>query len=37
MFDGKQPKLPKKYMYTQSSILYSELAPLVCDVTCPKL
>ena len=27
----------KKYMLIQSSILYSELAPLTCDVTCSKL
>ena len=37
-FDEKQQKMPKEvYVKTLSSILYSEQAPLTCDVTCSKL
>ena len=40
IFDEKQLKMPRKYMYInikQHSYLYCELAPLICDVTCLKL
>ena len=37
MKNNNKKKIPKKYMYTYSSILYSKLATLTCDVTCSKL
>ena len=39
IFDEKQQKMPRKYMYVnikQHSCLYCELAPLTRDVTCLK-
>ena len=37
MKNKTKQKTHKKYMETYSSILYSELAPLIRDVTCTKL
>ena len=39
IFDEKQQKMPRKYMYVnikQHSCLYCEIAPLTRDVTCLK-